>query len=228
MTHPQTALSENPLQITPLLGALAGGGIGALAWGLIAAKTGYEVGYVAWGVGILVAVGAKLLGGRGTLTAGACAVIALGSIFAGKMLAVNYTVLDMLDGATATLTSREFYELEMQKAEKFALLTSEDEYPAFMVEYGYTDEAKAEDVPAEEVAAFKEDMVERLKRLRAESPSYEDWKADQEKNLSNIVPDSRGLARAAISELGVIDIIFALLGLSTAYKIVSGAAVSET
>ena len=45
--------------------ALFGGTIGAAAWAAISRLTGLEIGYAAWGIGLLVGYAAKYFGGKG-------------------------------------------------------------------------------------------------------------------------------------------------------------------
>lgn len=52
-----------------MLGGLVAAGIGGAVWGAIAVWTGYEIGYVAWGVGLLCGLGVVMMsqGKRGIL-----------------------------------------------------------------------------------------------------------------------------------------------------------------
>ncbi len=85
---PGSAASANlPLG---LVGAVLGGFIGMLAWYLLIKLTGYEIGYAAWGVGILVGFGARVLGRQGSKALGvAAAVCAFLAIIGGEYLAVK-------------------------------------------------------------------------------------------------------------------------------------------
>ncbi|MEO1007405.1 MAG: hypothetical protein AAFX79_02455 [Planctomycetota bacterium] len=78
-----------------LVGALVGGIIGATIWGVIAYHTGYEIGWIAWGVGVLCGIGAVAgSGGRtGDGTGILAAVVALAAIAGGKLAAweVSYS-----------------------------------------------------------------------------------------------------------------------------------------
>lgn len=75
-----------------LIGGALGGLIGAAVWAGIAYTTGYEIGWIAWGVGVLVGFGVTRGGkGRG-VPAGVLAVgITILSILAGK-----YAVIDLV------------------------------------------------------------------------------------------------------------------------------------
>lgn len=69
-----------------ILGGVIGGAMGSGAWVAIVHFTGYEVGFVAWGVGLLVGLGAMSLSGGRSTAAGAVAagLIALTAVLAGK------------------------------------------------------------------------------------------------------------------------------------------------
>lgn len=80
----------------PLIGALIGGAIGAAVWAAFAYFTGYELGFLAIGVGVLCGVGATLGGGAqttgGSMIAGVmAAAVAVGSIGVGKYVAIDLT-----------------------------------------------------------------------------------------------------------------------------------------
>ena len=75
-----------------LFGSLIGGTIGALVWALIGRLFGYEIGFIAWGVGIAVGICSVMFGGRGDTNGVVCALVTVAAIFAGKVLAVHWTV----------------------------------------------------------------------------------------------------------------------------------------
>lgn len=71
------------------IGALIGGVIGAVAWGAIAYFTGFEIGWIAIGIGVLVGIGAQAGGGSQTTGGGMivgvmAAIVAAASIAGGK------------------------------------------------------------------------------------------------------------------------------------------------
>ena len=68
------------------VGGVIGGIAGAGTWVAIVHFTGYEAGFVAWGVGLLVGLGAMSAGGgrTSTLAGVAAGLIALASVLAGK------------------------------------------------------------------------------------------------------------------------------------------------
>ncbi len=74
-----------------VLGALAGGIVGAAVWAAISYFTNFEIGWIAWLVGIAVGMGMAWGAGehRSVATGVIAAVIALASIGAGKYLTVH-------------------------------------------------------------------------------------------------------------------------------------------
>lgn len=80
--------------IKAVIGGLIGGAIGAAVWAFIAYATGYEIGWIAIGVGFLAGAGVRVGAGNdaGGFTGVLAAVIALASIGAGKYAVVRYIV----------------------------------------------------------------------------------------------------------------------------------------
>lgn len=205
-----------------LIGAAIGGVIGAAIWGGIAAATGYEIGYVAWGVGLLCGGGAMWLGGSGSMMGVACALIALVSIFSGKMLAVQMSAPGEIRKLIEAEYTREMYQEYMDDAEALASLEPDADYREFMIERNYTFEEAPEDISDEEYAFFVEETVPSLRDIYENQPTYEEWKARGVKEGTDAVMAEVSLFDAAKDNLGVIDILFALLGIGTAYKLGTG------
>ena len=84
-------MEESTVKVS-LFGALVGGTIGALVWALIARLSGYEIGFIAWGVGIAVGMGSIMFGGRGDANGVLCALVTVAAIFAGKVLAIHWSL----------------------------------------------------------------------------------------------------------------------------------------
>ncbi len=211
------------MRVTTLLAAAIGAFVGAVIWAVIAATTGYEVGWVAWGIGALVGFGAKIAGGGGKPVAVACAGLALLGIFGGKMMAVRYAFAKFSEKAQAELTSRERYNEEVKDASDIAAVMSESEYPAFMIAHNYVG---ASDVPgvisAEDLKDFKEETVPHLRKLHSEKPTYETWLETRENEIAEEFrggPQMTDLARIVVTDLAAMDFVFAFLGVATAYRV---------
>ena len=98
---PNLATKAGSLAITPflpILGAVLGGAIGAAIWAAVVYITGFEIGYVAIGVGAITGIGASVAtGGNGNTWSGFVAVVvALFAILTGKAI-VNSIYLDQLE-----------------------------------------------------------------------------------------------------------------------------------
>jgi len=198
------------MKVTAIAGAIGGGLLGALIWGFVAHWTGYEIGYVAWAVGGLVGFGAFLLGGGGSTTGAACAVIALLGILGGKALAVN---LQMSSGLA------ELHEKLLSDSRDYTA-SSRDERIAFMVSHGYTDAKSPRDVSNEEVEWFTTEMAPILEELRRDQTPYTTWSSTERgAAYYGSLRGNVSIWSAIASGFAPIDIIFALLGVSTAFKL---------
>jgi uncharacterized FAD-dependent dehydrogenase len=87
------------------VGGIIGGVIGAVVWALVAYNFKVEISWIAIGIGLLVGFGvAAGMGGKGGLAGGGLAVlIALGSIVAGKYIAVQMILKDVTKGADTAI-----------------------------------------------------------------------------------------------------------------------------
>lgn len=77
-----------------LIGAAVGGLVGAAIWAAVAYYTNFEIGWIAWGIGVLAGFGA-ILGAKSegdTATGGIAAVAAIAGIAAGKFGAIHFAV----------------------------------------------------------------------------------------------------------------------------------------
>ncbi|TVQ51227.1 MAG: hypothetical protein EA377_13020 [Phycisphaerales bacterium] len=77
-----------------LVGGVGAGLLGAIVWAAVVYFTHYEIGIIAWGIGILVGFGA-MLGSRregGPALGAAAAVTAVGAILLGKWMLVSLTL----------------------------------------------------------------------------------------------------------------------------------------
>lgn len=210
------------MNIKATLGAVVGAILGAAIWGAVAAWTEYEWGFIAWIVGGLVGGGAMILQGSGTKMGVLCAILALGSIFLGKMWAVSFYLPGEIRKEISTQIDRDDYQEARRDAEDFAKLTTEAQYPEFMVTHDFTEATSADEVSIEEVEEFMQYTVPGLVTFQQEQPSFETWRAAEADRFVDMFMSEVSLADAAIDSLGIFDAIFALLGLVTAYKLGAG------
>ena len=201
-----------------LIGACVAGVVGALVWGAIAHFTGYEIGYIAWGIGLAVGYAALKFGdGEGSASTGVtCAIIAAASILAGK-----YAAYSLGASGAADEFLRGAYTEHRRDAAAFAKIDKRDDAAVkrFMVEREWTDEKTATKVTDAELAEFRETEVPYLLQLE-QGMEFEAWKDSERAQFMSSMLSAAVASKAPFeSTFGVVDIIFMVLGIATAFKV---------
>lgn len=162
------------------------------------------------------------------------AAIAVVAICAGKVAAVNYAIghspqvrraasdLPQVRQMMDTVLSQEVYEHVKQNAKAFAKLGGKSDFPAFMIERGFSEADKPEDVTARELADFEAEALPILQRFNAQNLSYEQWKAQEFALIMNKAPSCVSFADMLKGSIGVFDVLFFLLAIGAAYRIPAG------
>ncbi len=90
-----------------ILGGAIAGAIGAVIWAVVTHYSGYEIGWIAWGIGGLVGIGVRLgtAGSGGIGHGGTAAIIALTAVLGGKWAAVRIEVSAFLADDDATVSA---------------------------------------------------------------------------------------------------------------------------
>lgn len=218
----QPETGRNRVEINAILGAVAGAIVGAIVWAVIAVSTGYEIGWIAWGVGGAVGYGAYALEGRGKTSGIVCALLAAVAILSGKYMVIHHFVNQELTQIADTSFSEEYYNELKADAADFAALGSEADYPAFMVSHGYTEAATAPEVGQAEVDDFKEFQVPMLREWSTSPPTFETWQAEANAESEALLADGIPMSEVFIGSLGPMDLLFFALGIGTAFKVGSG------
>ncbi len=196
--------------------------IGALAWALISWKTGYEIGYVAWGIGIIVGLASASTGGRGTAMGVWCGALALAAIFCGKVLANEFSTDTQLREFAREQYNRQYYDTLVLDAQALDTLTDDQSFRQFIFDREYVDLStvtQVEDVSQQDIAAFKEYSLPELREISNGSLSFEAW---QQSSVDNFVSSVRGSISRIDSlkdSLSLFDLLWVFLGVSTAFKI---------
>ncbi|MCA9295800.1 MAG: hypothetical protein KC983_04770 [Phycisphaerales bacterium] len=215
-----------------ILGGVIAGAIGAAVWAGIAIGTGYEIGWIAWGIGALVGFGV-LVGGKGQ-AGGMGAVIAILlavlSIMVGKYATVHMAVSELIAKGSSSEYAQEIRD-SMNSPEGAELLTS---YVADSVAEEWEGEGRAVNWPAgiDPYTGVTKDeyppdvWLEAASRLRSMNPmerreleqyAFEDAMA----GLEMIPAVDRQLLTMDIfrSTFGLMDILFFGLAILTAGKL---------
>jgi len=220
-------------QLKLVAGGVLGGLVGAAIWAAISHSTGYEIGWIAWGVGGLVGFGVRLLGSsemasfdRATrqrvvrkvpamppLVAGlVAAVIAIGAVAAGKYATLHLAVSQALQapdvGDTETILSGIADQIVLEREEAGKQVT-------FPPGKDFDSAAKQEDYPPD---IWKE------AELRWASLGPEDreaWLAERSEQARAFYDAMGGAGGAAllVSSFGLFDLLWFGLAGWTAFKL---------
>lgn len=215
------------------LGALAAL-LGAAVWAGVMIKTGYEIGWVAWGIGGAVGAAVAKAGGRGVPMAATAAVLALLSVAGGKWVGAAVVLEDEFgadyDREVERMVEDNRNYATYKEIESDARLWVELEGPAsdaqlsrFMVDRNYTEAASTGGVTSGELEWFRADQGPFLVEFHAAPPTYDEWAVDWEAGFREQMNDYKTEYTPlmyTLEGLTIMDLIFAALGLATAWGFV--------
>jgi hypothetical protein len=203
------------------IGAAVGAGIGAAIWAVVCYQTGYEVGWIAWGVGVLAGFGmlAGVRSNTSVATGALAAGVSLIGVGAGKYLTVSAMVdhglkkasvmrqivtderaTAMLARDVATEYERAHKKLEWPGDVQPERPSSKAEFPANV----WSEAAKRwSNMTPQEQGDFKHDLEERVKAVLA---------TKQEELKKQLFSAS----------FGAIDLLWAFLAVGSAFRIGAG------
>ncbi|MEN8127491.1 MAG: hypothetical protein ABFR90_06755 [Planctomycetota bacterium] len=205
-----------------IITGVVAGIVGALAWAAIAALTGFEIGWLAWGIG--AGVGAAVAwGSEGTPAMGVAAVvISVLAIVGGKYISVEMKLAKGMGAANEQVAAQmETDEYFISWLADIIIVQIEEADVAVAWPEGVNPEDAAakehyppvvwaqaeqtwEDMPPEKKDEFKEEVRQQV-----------------EKNIASFTADVR--KEGFISSFSFFDVIFFFLAIGTAYKIGSKA-----
>lgn len=203
-----------------IAGAVVGGGLGALIWYLLIRFTGYEIGYAAWGVGVLAGLGTRLLARNGSPALGvAAAVCALAAILGGQYFGAKDVVAKAKAEQSSVMAGvlGNAYEDQVKFAQQVLVAQTEDELKK-LVATNIADEGETPNPGAitdEELAKFKKEQMPHLRELAAGKPSKEEFIAnilgdvDQQFTGWNLMKET----------LSLFTLLWLFLGVSSAFKL---------
>jgi hypothetical protein len=177
-----------------------------IAWFLLIKVTGYEIGFAAWGVGLLTGFGARVLAKAGStalgLTAGACAFLA---ILGGQFLYAKSEVDKFIDQAAT-----EAYTERMAFAQEAAKVQTDDEIKAVLGKHEGNNEPSEADI-----AEFRNEELPKLKDLASGKTS----KAQFENEIRGIKSNFAYQFVLLKETVGLFTLLWLFLGVSSAYKL---------
>lgn len=210
------------MRVSAMIIAAIAAVVGSGVWGFISWKTGFEIGYIAWGIGLIVGLGSAMAGGRGTAMGVYCGLMALVSIACGKFLAVELSVGTDLRNYAEEQFNQEMYQGIVADAEAFAQLQDESAYPQSIYERAYHNQAEidqAEDVTQQDIEEFKTFSVPMLQAINNGSLTFEEWKESTTESFVTNVRETVPRVDLLKDNLSPFDLLWAFLGVSTAFKV---------
>jgi len=185
---------------------------GAVVWALLIVFAQREAGVVAWGIGGLIGFAIVKAGGHGQTLAVVGAVLAVVSIAAGKQISFQ---MHFSEGVAAALSqTSEMYDETRSDAEAWAALgdsPSDDEVEEF---------ALARDFDVDDAAELREEHAPYLESFIKEQPTREEWVESRRENIEAYMAENFTFMDYLRVEFSILDIVFAGLGLATAFGMV--------
>lgn len=203
--------TEDLLPEPPLTRALlfAGGAAfaGAAVWALVAIYLNVQHGVIAWGIGGLVGFAVVKAGGHGQMLAVIAAVLAVLSIFSGRF-AIYQSVVD--DAAKQQFTAEVFDDYRGDAAAWKALgpNPTDEQVGEFALDNDYDVDSADE---------FREFAAPRLEWFSEADRTLEEWQAFEAGSISQ----HYGFVEYLKDDFHPLDILFVILGLATAFGMVS-------
>jgi hypothetical protein len=188
------------------IGAVAAGFLAMMGWFLLIKATGYEIGYAAWGVGLLTGVGARVLGRSGStalgVTAGACAFVA---VLGGQFLAAKSELDKALNEEMNTA-----YTARMEYARDAVKAQTDDQIKDLLKKHEDNEQPTAEDLKE-----FRQSELPKLVAFAEGKPSRAEFEKDYNK-----IKDSLFIKILLLkNSVGLLTLLWLFLGVSSAYKI---------
>jgi len=224
ITTTTTVQEGDSLKISGIAAAAVAAVVGALIWKFITVFFNYELGFIAWGIGLAVGVGAAMFDSKGMSTGIICGIFALLAIFGGKYMAMQTfqetwanDIATSIEGQEAEF--KEYYQQDLKAAEAFSEgVESKEALIKFMTEHGYSEFYEVKNITDEEITDFNEYVVPHLKKIAEEQPSFDEWV----KGSFGEALDDVSTLELVKSDIGIMGIIFLFLGVGTAFKIGKG------
>jgi hypothetical protein len=191
--------------------------LGTVVWAGITAVTGYQIGWMAIGLGALIGAGVKLGGGQGkpaALFAGGLAIVAM---FLGNLMAANIALNKAITEEAKAALTQEAYQHALAEADEFVLI-SENEYADFIVKHEYTEAKSTRDVSREDLQMFADYSVPELRRIHTDHPDFNTWRNDAYQNMQAGIKSQVNLVQVVVEDLGVIGFLFMGMGLMAAVR----------
>jgi hypothetical protein len=192
-------------------GAVVGGLLGMFIWYFLIKVTGYEIGIVAWGVGLLVGGAARIISKQPSPVLGiVCGVCAFVAIVGGQYLAL-IAVVDQEMESMATTSYRE----ELAVAKSALEVQTREQIVHFL---SVRDEVQPGEITEKDVKNFQEVEREEYKDFVNGKPSEEEYVRSLKALGSAFIPKGE-LFKESMS---LFTLLWLFLGVGSAWKLGAG------
>lgn len=207
--------------VKSIVAGVIGGVIGAVVWAVVAYQFNVEIGYIAWGIGVLVGVAVHMGAGNdvGPLTGGVAAIIATASVAGGKYAAVSAVVDDVTAEVGTMIDSvgddDVFLVLVDDVAVEFAGQQKAMTWPDGMT---YEMASELEEYPKEVVAEARSRWDRADEAWRGSFREYAKGKMKHNIEAATSVMTEEGF----LASFSLFDALWLVLAVGSAYAIGSG------
>lgn len=202
-----------------IIGGSIGGAIGAAIWAAVAYFTNFEVGWIAWGIGVAAGLGVRKAAGaaEGWLPGAVAVVIAALSIAAGKYAAISLAIGDLAFDGHATIAPDEMIASLAARICADRLAAGQQvRWPEGVTE---DDTEEREDFPPDvwQEASKKWEALGAAEQQRQIAERHAEFQRVTETLLAEFRKE------AFLGSFGGFDILWFLLAAGSAFKLGSGA-----
>ena len=204
-----------------VIGAAVGAAIlGVVIWAGIALGTEREFGWIAWGIGGLVGWATTKAGGAGMKAAVLAAVLTACSIGGGRVGTIKLVTGGIIQEYTTSEEFRdELLDLKVDAMDFAKLNGAVDDgvLIQFLTDHKYYASDDTQDFNDVYLANFRQVQIPLLEKLgtpTGEMDYLDDVRSDMAENL--------GVWKLLKEGSGIVDLLFLLLGIGTAFKLVLG------
>ena len=204
-----------PLGKPLILGGLAAFA-GAAVWALLVVYAHMELGYLAWGIGLAVGAAMTYAGARGNLLALAAGGLALLSIGSGKHMAFRQLLGEEAAKMVASLDKEQYEAFRTQCADwaKLGAAPTDVQIRAFVKEQG---------IEVTDPTEFRTFVVPHMRWFLDNEPTLEQWRG----NMVEAAQSQFTFVDYLKADFKPIDLLFAFLGIATAFGMVSKATMTH-
>lgn len=185
--------------------------LGAVVWGAVAYYGHIETSYLAWGIGVFVGFAAIKAGGHGNLVGLGAGVLTLLSIGTGKQIAFRLSSQQQIDRFVEEHATAAAHAERVKDAADWLALGDDpqpEQVRTFAEQHGFDLTTPAE---------FAAGIGATLQRFAEQKPSLEQW---QEHVRDRLAADL-SFADYLRDDFHPFDILFVLLGIASAFGLVS-------